>query len=266
MGSEYVKSSVLSRSGSQKQSTGQKLNIADNRSCAVSQAKLIRVIQRAATLTGGQAIPQEIKDLREDTMTTLAGTNDGNDTIYVGGPLGQGFGMNAGIIDGENAIFNISANQNNETPAIHTEPMLISKKYTGAYGDWTTANAAAAGRAVNPDGSSANPFELFTERVPCSSESNCWGNLHNARYKNNDIVKSHFGDGVDVGTVASAYIPQAENKYPDYTFTLRPGMSWQLQGTKKIKSKPLLPPSTKKSPGSDSKKQMTLFDFYKSAK
>lgn len=256
MKSEYVKSNTLCRSITKRQPAGQGLNIADHRPYAVSQAKLIRVVQRAATLNGGQQISQAIKTFRENAMVLVDGTHDGNDTIYVGGAYGQGFGMNAGDINGEVAIFN-------DFQGTHTEPKLISKKYTGGYRDWTAANNAADGRAINSDGSSADPFVLFTERAPCSSPGhNCRGHLLHERYKTNDVVNSHFASGVAVEIVASAYIPQAEHKFPDYTFIVRPDKPYHLQGTKKVESKvssssARTPSSVKKDP-----KQPTLFDYW----
>ncbi|WP_302566942.1 hypothetical protein [Culturomica massiliensis] len=256
MESEYVKSNALCRSVTKRQPTGQGLNIADNCPYKVSQAKLIRVVQRAATLNGGQQIPQAIKTFREDAMVEVGGTRYGDDTIYVGGAPGQGFGMNAGFINGEVTIFN-------DFQGTHTEPKLISKKYTGDYGDWTAANAAADRRNVNSDGvTSADPFDLFTERAPCSSPGhNCRGHLLHRRYKTNDVVNSHFVSGVGVETVASAYIPQAEHKFPAYAFIVRPDVPYHLQGTKKVgsevsSSSARTPSSVKKDP-----KQPTLFDY-----
>lgn len=250
MGNEYTKSEVSRQIIDTHSKVRKGLNFVDNRPCSILQTKLIRVVQRAADLKNGQSIPQAIKDFRKSCMYLTYDTKLGDSTIYVGGRMGQGFGMNAGIINGEVAIFN-------DYKSTHTEPMLISKKYKGAYGDWTTANEAVDERPVNSDGKVLEPFELFTERVPCPTCQSS-DNLKHQRYQQTDIVKSHFAAHVEPKTVAATYIEQAKDKFPGYEFTPE---NYGLTGTKKQEEGASAPPPAKKIPPLP-KDQPSILNFF----
>ena len=227
MKSEYVKSNALCRSVTKRQPTGQGLNIADNCPYKVSQAKLIRVVQRAAKLMEGQTIPDRVRNFRKNNMSLVHSTKLGSKIIHVGGKLGCGFGMNAGCISSEyTTIFN-------EYNGVHTEPRLITKKYGGWYGRWKNADQLIAKRVSDQSGLTKSPFYLFTERPPCPD---CTLHFNKAIYKANDEVRSYFASGVTSGDVAKEYIPEAEMKFPDYSFSVERGYPDGLTGRKKIVS------------------------------
>ena len=226
MESEYTKSDVLVHTINRGQLTGQELAIADNRPYAVSQAKFIGVIQRRATFNR-VGIPQEVRDFRKDKMKPVYPTRLGNETIYIGGAMREGFGMNAGNIDGGPVTFNDGN--------IHTEPKLINIKYGGdVAGGWLEANRVAGDRGKNPDGTSANHFDLFTEREPCDRGQNCKRNLMRDEYKSNDNVNYFFGDGVSPADVARSYLGEAQQKYSNYDVKVDVSKyEYGLVGTKK---------------------------------
>lgn len=227
MESEYTKSDVLVHTINRGQLTGQELAIADNRPYAVSQAKFIGVIQRSATF-GIANIPQEIRDFRKTKMQLVHNTKLGDEIIHIGGTRGEGFGMNVGSIDGGSVRFNVGD--------IHTESILINSKYGGdVTGGWLEANRVAGERMVNLDGTSANHFDLFTEREPCgANKQNCKGYLSRDEYKSNDQVNNFFADGVSIKTVAEEYQSEAQQKYPDYDVGFNSSeYQYGLVGTKK---------------------------------
>lgn len=230
MEGEYVKSERLIRSANEKQPIKQGANIIDNRFNAVSQAQLINVIQRAASFQGGATIPPEIKNFRKSKMKIIENRRN---TITVGGNKGEGFGMNAGSIDGGSVRFNIYQ-------GVHTEPLLISKRYAGEEGDWNIANEGIR-RRNNEQRDEEEPLRLYTERAPCR---NCGYQLGNDIYKNSDMVRSSFvSEDLAGGSVAFAYIQEAEEKFPGYKFEVHPERSYHLQGTKMQAAVPVPAPA-----------------------
>lgn len=146
----------------------QSFNFRDNRPVAVSQAKLIGTIQRAADIAGAAiAYPARYLDGRRLNFSRSA-PNVGYVTAT------PTFGTNLGDIGG-----GIAQSLGND---LHVEARLISGKYHGDTEDWDGANAA-----IDAAGADRENFNLFTERKPCRRCSGA-DKLGHGRYTTDDHV------------------------------------------------------------------------------
>ena len=183
----------------------QSFQLADNRSSAIAQAKLIQnVIQRAALIDSsscGTIAPRKL----------TPGFDSWQENVLYINP-DPGFGRNYGCMPG------LSIEHISKYGEGHSEPNLISKFYKNpAGGDWEKANVLVDDANKKPP---RVKFELFTERHPCP---NCERNLLDKRFTSGDKIYWTYPYGILPAQIAANYLGDVDmtalsGQYPEKNF------------------------------------------------